>query len=192
MSVNVLVRNDNDVASLQSAIHYGTVSLKTIPGLLKAIIRDEEWRERVLSSTGEVVTFRSFPEFVTSPMPGGLNADMATLKRLCGDDPEALDLIDQAEQRPPSVHAFDNIQGTEAPTGTSKQAALRRLRRDQPDLHERVLTGKISAHAAMVEAGFRPKTITVRTDPSAFARAARKHLSDDQIEQLVEMLEAAE
>jgi hypothetical protein len=44
-----------------------------------------------------------------------------------------------------------------APTGTSTEAALRRLAKDRPDLHTRVLAGEITAHAAMVEAGFRKK-----------------------------------
>ena len=43
------------------------------------------------------------------------------------------------------------------PTGTSRAAALRRLRKDRPDLHTRVLGGELSAHAAMIEAGFRKK-----------------------------------
>jgi hypothetical protein len=59
------------------------------------------------------------------------------VKRLCADDPEAVDLIDQATQNPASRHidAFDNVQGI-APTGNTSQAALRRLRKDRPDLHE--------------------------------------------------------
>ena len=32
-----------------------------------------------------------------------------------------------------------------------------RLRRDRPDIHQRVLDGEITAHAGMVEAGFRKK-----------------------------------
>lgn len=54
--------------------------------------------------------------------------------RICAEDKETLDLIDQAVQREPSKHtnALDNIQGTIelAPTGTSPSAALRRLRKE--------------------------------------------------------------
>jgi hypothetical protein len=35
--------------------------------------------------------------------------------------------------------------------------ALARLRRDRPDIHARVLAGELTAHAGMVEAGFRKK-----------------------------------
>ncbi len=98
MPVNTLVRNENDVTSLQSAIHYGTSSLRTIPGLLKAIIKNEEWRERALSSTGEIVSFKTFDKFVVAKVPTGLETDIKTLKNLCRDDTVALDLIDQAVQ----------------------------------------------------------------------------------------------
>lgn len=43
--------------------------------------------------------------------------------------------------------------------GTSRQYALRRLRKSRPDLHKQVIAGKKSAHKAMKEAGF-VKTLT--------------------------------
>lgn len=36
-------------------------------------------------------------------------------------------------------------------------AAIRRLRKSRPDLHEKVMNSELSANAAMVEAGFRKK-----------------------------------
>ena len=87
---------------------------------------------------------------------------------------------------PPSLHtAFNNIQGVEpepAPQGTSADAGRRRLRKDRPDLHERVLSGELSVHAAMVEAGFRKPTATVpKNDVDAITRWLRKNLTTDQI-----------
>jgi hypothetical protein len=43
------------------------------------------------------------------------------------------------------------------PDGTSAAAAHRRLRKDRPDLHARVLAGELSPNTAMIEAGFRKK-----------------------------------
>jgi hypothetical protein len=73
------------------------------------------------------------------PLPG-LGTDVATVKRIVRDDPEALDMLDKALQKQDGrPETFDNIQGLEpAPTGTSRQQALRRLRKDRPDLHARV------------------------------------------------------
>jgi hypothetical protein len=51
------------------------------------------------------------------------------------------------------VHIFQR------PSGNSAAAALRRLERHRPDLLDRVLAGEVSAHAAMVEAGFRKRSL---------------------------------
>jgi hypothetical protein len=82
---------------------------------------------------------------------------MDMLRRLCKDGMEVLDLIDQAVQRsdgrPPET--VDNINSLDSrPTGTSEQAAIRWLRKDRPDLLEKVVAGEMTAHGAMVEAGF--------------------------------------
>jgi hypothetical protein len=49
------------------------------------------------------------------------------------------------------VHSF------ERPSGNSAAAALRRLERHRPNILERVLAGDISAHASMIEVGFRKR-----------------------------------
>jgi hypothetical protein len=49
----------------------------------------------------------------------------------------------------------DNI--TRFKRGTERAYTLARLRRDHPELAERVIAGEISANAAAIEAGFRKK-----------------------------------
>jgi hypothetical protein len=63
----------------------------------------------------------------------------------------------------------DNVNSCESarPTGNSKDYALRKLRRDRPDLHEKVLKGLISTNKAMLDAGFRKKQISVAREKSA-------------------------
>jgi hypothetical protein len=41
--------------------------------------------------------------------------------------------------------------------GTSDEYAIAKLRKDRPDIHARLLTGELSPHAGMIEAGFRKK-----------------------------------
>ena len=45
------------------------------------------------------------------------------------------------------------------PSGNSRAAFLRRLRKARPDIHARVLAGELSPHAGMIEAGFRKKPV---------------------------------
>jgi len=80
-----------------------------------------------------------------------------------------------------------------APVGNTRAAALRRLRKDRPDLHKRVLDGELSPHAAMVEAGFRRRTATVPVDDTQrLAATLRRRLSPDQIADLIALLVSAE
>ncbi len=62
-----------------------------------------------------------------------------------------MDLIDQVTVAP---HGGDHSKNnnvnlaSDKPVGNERQYALRRLRKDRPDLHERVLAGELSPHAA--------------------------------------------
>ena len=71
--------------------------------------------------------------------------------------------------------------------GTTKEYAIRKLKRDRPDLLARVSVGELSCHAAMKEAGFRkdptPLQVVLRLLPKldahdleATIRAARDRL----------------
>lgn len=155
--------------------------LRYMPVFIKRIIEGELWRNIWLQPNGRVCYFDSFQEYVECHTPDGLGADIPTIKRLCRDNPEALNAIDAATQRgrggnnPDGANQytrdiaveFDNVQvnlpggctaqatAVKAPTGNSREASLRRLRKDRPDILEKVLAGELSPHAAMIEAGFR-------------------------------------
>jgi hypothetical protein len=102
--------------------------------------------------------FRSFVQFCKNP--NGLGLDRDEIERRLSERYQALDDKDREGQRGPGRPAEtlynenSAIQGL-APTGTSSEAALRRLRKHRPDIHARVMAGKLTAHAGMVEAGFR-------------------------------------
>lgn len=188
----VLVGRDHVVQSLKQAVSGGEHGLLYVPALIKRVIREDCWRERCLEVTGEVVEFERFEQFVEMRTPEGLGADMATIKRLCRDDAEALDLIDQAVQspvgRPETLYIIQDSKQEIAPTGTSAEAALRRLRKDAPELHRRVIGGELSPHAAMVEAGFRKRTIQIPSEPTKAAAALRRHFTPDELASLVSEL----
>jgi hypothetical protein len=136
------------------------------------------WRRRLVPQTQEVKSFGRFEEFVTAPLPEGLGADLRTLKNLCRDDPEALDLIDRETQSPPHVHRGGDVDNVNVrPMGNSRDAALRRLGKDRPDLHKRVLAQELSAHAAMVEAGFRKAPTPLDLLKRPWDRASKKEQS---------------
>lgn len=169
--VDRLIENDQIISSLQDALRRGEHGLSVVPRLVKLVIAEQRWDERTVRVTREKASFPTFDAFVRAALPEGLGTDVATLKRLCRDDLEALDAIDRAEQAAShqgertdivSIRNEVEVSGDdERPVGTTRQYALRRLRKDRPDLHEQVVKGAVSPHAAMVQAGFRRKTRTV-------------------------------
>jgi hypothetical protein len=104
-----------------------------------------------------------------------------TLLKVCHEHPVALAKIEQVTQRPPSLHAVDNVNSTR-PMGNSAMQGLRRLRTQRPDLHQRVLDSELSVHAAMIEAGFRKPKMTVPVDsPRAAIRALLRRFTADDL-----------
>jgi len=73
--------------------------------------------------------------------------------------------------------------------GNSQSHTLRRLKRDHPDLAERVIAGDISAHAAAISAGFRKPSLTLQANnPEHAAERIREVLGADFADQLKEAL----
>ncbi len=96
---------------------------------------------------------------------------MDLIERVVADDPETLDLLNRAMQRPhggdrrseEAKTKIDNVK-LDPPDDTSRSHPLRKLRKDAPELHAKVLAKEMTAHAAMVKAGFRHPTITIPID----------------------------
>lgn len=181
------------VDALSSALDSGGHGLSNVPALLKRLLAEEGWRE-FETVRGEVVRHERFVDFVAAPPLKGLGAEISLIKRIVADDREAVDLLDRVLQ---GEHGgdrskLDNIQlasPSSAPTGTSQARALRRLRKDAPELHAEVIAGRLSAHAAMVKAGFRTRTISVPVErPDRVAAALRRHMTQEQLEELVRHL----
>ncbi|MCY0928288.1 hypothetical protein OTB20_19225 [Streptomyces sp. H27-H1] len=193
-----LKKNANLVEALGSSLRSGDHGLKAVPGLVKRVLAEGAWRSFV-TQRGELVEYDQFEEFVTTPPLKGLGASMALVRTLVRDDAVALDLFDDAIQlanggdRRSEDFSLHNIQ-TEtaaAPSGTSREAGLRRLRKDRPDLHAEVLAGTLTTHAAMVKAGFRRRMVNIPVDePQAAAMALRRNLPPDAVAELAKLLAA--
>lgn len=174
------------IASLEQAMKYGEGNLREVPGLLKKLLKHEMWRE-FTTPLGKVVTHDRFDSFLATPPMEGLGVSYDLVRRIVAEDLEAVDLLDSAVQakRGGDQSKDDNV--TFAPNGNAQDQALRKLRKDRPDLHAEVIAGRISAHAAMVNAGFRHRTATIRCDdPQAAVRTLLKHYTAEQLAQALE------
>lgn len=180
------------VEALSSSLRSTENGLGTVPDLLRRVLEEESWRE-FITPRGEVVRHERFVDFVTQPPTHGLGATPALLRRIVGEVPVILDLLDRAlvGRQGKRNDLVDNVHEVQSarPDGNRQQRALRRLRDQRPDLHQRVLEGELSAHRAMIEAGFRARTVSVPVSrPEAAARTLRRNLTNEELTELVKLL----
>lgn len=155
------------VQSLQQAIHHGGEQVfDLVPSALRNVLKDRLWVDRK-DKAGQ--PFRSFEAFANHIFWQGLESTIPDLLLYCRKHSEVAELLRR------EVAAADSVGGDHGNqhTGGKRQDsvttlpdrgatyALRRLKRDHPELAEQVVAGKLSAHAAAIEAGFRQPTIAV-------------------------------
>lgn len=173
----------------QQCLAGGKGSMETLPTIIKRIIRDGVWKE--LEDKDEK-PFSSFYDFVEYKLWWGLETQYSRLVEFCKDDAECYRLLlehmpEAAEQRRPTKqeaeHKPDNIRLNQY--GTSASHALKRLKRDNPELASKVIQGELSANAAAILAGFRKPSVTVQpTDPVKAAKNIREKLGNEFAQQL--------
>ena len=163
MDDRTLRRNDILIRGLQNVVDEGSHGIDSLPKFIKKVIREEAWTIRIVESTGQVVEFDSFQQFVESHPPEGLGCSLDRLQRLCDDDDEAQLMIRRATTKEPHrpEKSVNNVNTNGRSSGNAKDYTLDRLDRERPDLYERVVDGEMSANAAAIEAGFRTKTVSV-------------------------------
>ncbi|MEU2075455.1 hypothetical protein [Streptomyces sp. NPDC013489] len=180
------------VQALGSGIRSTGNGLTDLPLLLRKVMEEEAWRAFV-TPRGELVEHERFVDFVTTSPTAGLGATVELLRTIVAADEVTLDLLDRALQRPSHVHRDDDQGDVDnihiRPSGTSKEAGLRRLRKDRPDLHADVLAGRLSTHSAMVKAGFRKRKISVPVSSAEdAAQAIKRNLEPEQVKELARLL----
>lgn len=177
--------------------------------ILEGIIQRRDW-EVLLDGNG--VPVGSFRRFIESPPPAGCGMPAEKLMKLLqlehryetdGDYRERmailrdevahllnLDLPAIGSQGRPNLS--ENIIYNDlkpAQQGTSREYLISRLKRDNPELAERVIRGELSANRAALEAGIRKERIMVPNhDMELAAKALIAKLSAEQIEELVGIL----
>lgn len=184
------VMKDEIITSLARDINSTGWELRSIPGLVKRVINENMWPERIVRVTGEIATFKTFAEFVTTAPPAGLGTDIDTLERLCRDDAEAVTLLRQATTNPKHVHVSDanNVSISKPAHGNTRAYTLDRLSRERPDLYERVVNKELTANAAAIEAGWRKRKVQVDPEPDAVVSFILRQFNDEERAYIVRAL----
>jgi hypothetical protein len=137
-------------------------------------------------------TFNSYVDFARYEVPWGLGFDIDVIKACCKRNPKIWQEYEKNLQ-PLNNHGVNQFNKTGharacLKLGHSKEYVIPRLKRENPELAEKVINNEISATQAMVEAGLRTKKITVYCKAEDFVLKAINNLEINQIEKLVQDL----
>jgi hypothetical protein len=192
-----------EVPACRTGSHYDAKQLRAkIQQLLAAVDRAHDQvrllcelaRERQIHRMLEGPTgayFRDFTEFCVAPQPWGLGLNEALIEELAKEhrDPKRQarlvlegPLLLQTRSAP--------RKGRDAATVPSRGTpySLQRLKRDRPDLLERVAAGELTIQAAAEQAGHRPPFTGVLVEPQSLARLIVSRLDDAQQRQVVHLV----
>ena len=140
-------------------------SLSDLPGLISKIIREKVWERRI--HNGRLIELPNLRALITEPFPRGWSEQPDKIEAIIKADVESLALFREAMVNGPGQPKMteaksisDNITNTLIDRGTSKAYTVSRLKRDRPDLFEKVVAGELSANKAAIEAGFRRRART--------------------------------
>jgi hypothetical protein len=155
-------------------------SLSDLPGLISKIIREKVWERRI--HNGRLIELPNLRALITEPFPRGWSEQPDKIEAIIKSDIESLALFREAmvEERGGSGSnqyatkegaISDNITNCTMDRGNSKAYTVSRLKRDRPDLFERVVAGELSANRAAIEAGFRKVPTTLEQIKSMWSKA---------------------
>lgn len=188
----------HDVAARAGRLHNHALNasrdtangVHTLPGLMLGLLEGDGWREMIRPVDGQVFTHDTVSDWVLGEPWGGLNFkswDMlyailertedgrGVMKRLheLGAPVNGL-AADVQPARPKAGPGRGNKKPDNIGLlqyGTDAGSTVARLKRDRPDLAERVVRGELSANAAAIQAGFREKQVQLGKDPERAAQA---------------------
>lgn len=156
------------------------------------------WRKRIVNQTKKPIEYKRFTDFVKDYPPEGLGTNMNALMSLCRfhNDIEAVDLLASVTGTPGNPTGNNQHSGInnnimdsmpDTKQGTSAAYTMRRLAKDFPAIHARVLAGELTPNKAALEAGFRQPKLQLPEDPDAAGRYLAERVGNDW---MIDMYEA--
>lgn len=188
--MTALISRGLTVESLSRSVHGGEHAFDVVPGLLAKLLEDEGWQEFVVPETGVVVEHNRFTDFLHTPPTKGLGTTDEVVLALCVDHPEIHAAVQQRLREDVPAARPARKKDASGDGITRKQSAdhvVARLKRDDPVLAEQVVKGEVTPNAAARLKGWRKPRI-VLTSPDRIAAALRRHLSDEDVRLVAQLL----
>ena len=87
------IEHGQTIHSLTYSYTEGMASLSIVPDLLKRVLEDKRWISFIVASTGQRAGFKSFEEFVVTPIPNGMGTTIDEVRQVCRRRVDVLALI---------------------------------------------------------------------------------------------------
>jgi hypothetical protein len=130
------------------------VHIKDLPRILCVLLDTRAWEEREVA--GRIIRHKRFIDFITIPPIEGCGWPPGKVEALIKDDAETLARWREATTGKQGAHGSNRT--VKPVRGTTLAYTLNRLKRERPDLFERVVAREMSANAAAIEAGWRKQS----------------------------------
>ena len=174
------------------SLYEATGGMKHFPGLLKKIISNKAWERRL--SKGKVIELASLRELITEKPVRGWGEDVRTVEAVIRDDPECLAMFRESmKHQGQRTDLGNNVPEVDRPQrGNSKAFSIDRVQRScEPEVVANVMSGDMSANAALVKAGIREnRQVYIPRDPSKAVEKLRTQFGDEFIKGIKLALEA--
>lgn len=186
------------IATVSSALSRGEHTLTVLPDLLKQLLEEGAWRE-FETKLGKHVTYDRFEDFVVTPPLSGLGVSMEFVRRIAASDPVTRQLLEQVVyhseegDRERNGNEGLNVSVEQEQKQERANPIMRRLQKDFPALHEQVLRGEKTRHAAAVEAKICPSRIAINlSNPQSAAETLLSNASSEFLTELKRLLDQKE
>jgi hypothetical protein len=177
---------------LRNAIAEAEFARTHAPRFLRSILVEDDWREVVPDDGGERGRFETFEQFSAAKAPTGLGISVDRLRTIVQSDSTVAALLDEVVLRGSVTKPQDYDRKLEQPRflpTLRMRRDLRRLAATDRTLHRRVLRGELTLYQAMIQAGLRERTLTIRPKAlDSVARALRSRLAPKEIRELLKLL----
>lgn len=188
MTGKPLLSDDERVVMLQKYISEGSRDLDRVTSLVGKVIESGAWSS-FTDQLGQPVEHQSFRSFVETPRWRGLGTSKSALVGwVKAQDEAAAEVVERAwrGEIPAARKAGrpdPNLSGTQVKAEDhTADATVARLKRDDPELAERVVNGELTPHAAARLCGWRKPRVLITSPASVCRRLADEWTADELIE----------
>lgn len=155
-----------------------------------------KYKHFIIPHTGEEVRHETLDDFLAAHIPHGLQCTREDLRKWAEYAKDRIkeevrselagDLEQHGVNRHTNSRPVNNMsrnQGMKYST-SAQNYIIARLKRDNPEMAQKVLSGELSAHQASIKAGFRKEYIQVQRNPIKIVEKLRTALTKDELQEV--------